>query len=274
MEHSLSPLLHAAAYQALGLDGWSYGRQDVTSEQLYYLLRDLDDDFAGLSLTMPLKQTVIGLLDEVEPLAADLRSVNTVVFTREKKKRVSWGFNTDVHGVVEALREGFRDAGVDGGTEVSDAAVLGAGATAASTLAALQRLGCEAPTVYARSIARTADLAAVAERLGVQPSFVPLDEAPSTLAGHAVLVSTLPPGAADFLVPALADRAVAGVLLDVAYDPRRSPLSDAWAAAGGVAVDGERMLLHQASEQVRLMTGRPGPLDAMDAALGESLAAR
>ena len=63
-----------------------------------------------------------------------------------------------------------------------------------------------------------------------------------------------------------------GVLLDVAYDPGPTALAAAWTRAGGVVVGGERMLLHQAAEQVRLMTGRPGPLDAMSAALNQALA--
>ena len=58
-----------------------------------------------------------------------------------------------------------------------------------------------------------------------------------------------------------------GVLLDVVYDPRPTAVSRAWSEGGGTVVGGERMLLHQAAEQVRLMTGRPAPLDAMDRAL-------
>jgi shikimate dehydrogenase len=148
---------------------------------------------------------------------------------------------------------------------VADAVVLGAGATATSTLAALGRLGCATPLVLVRDLSRAQALEKVAGRLGVTPRLALLDEAPAALATSAVVVSTLPPRAADDLAASLVG--VDGLLLDVAYDPRPTALARAWRAAGGRTVDGERMLLHQAAEQVRLMTGRPAPLDAMDAAL-------
>jgi len=88
-----------------------------------------------------------------------------------------------------------------------------------------------------------------------------------------LVVSTLPPHAADELAAALCGDGPSphGVLLDVAYDPRPTALSAAWRAAGGTVVAGERMLLHQAAEQVRLMTGRRAPIDVMDAALRSTL---
>ena len=274
ISHSLSPVLHRAAYAALGLDDWSYTAHDVTEDALPAFLDGLDDTWAGLSLTMPLKQAVIELLDDVTPLALHVRAVNTVVLDGGGRH----GSNTDVHGLVAALREGLVGESDDRGalsmpSPVGSAAVLGAGATAASTLAALRELGCTEPVVYARSLARTSDLAGVAEGLGVRPRFVVLSEAARTLPGHPVIVSTLPPHAADGLAAELAGP-VQGLLLDVAYDPRPTALAAAWRRAGGDTVGGERMLLHQAAEQVRLMTGRQAPVAAMDAALGAALAGR
>ncbi|MBW0255422.1 shikimate dehydrogenase [Cellulomonas sp. PS-H5] len=298
--HSLSPVLHRAAYRALGLDGWAYDAVDVTEEQLPAFVGDLDAGWAGLSLTMPLKQTVLPLLDHVEPLAAVVGAVNTVLVQAGGSGRpVLTGANTDVHGIVAALSEGLAaarepGAGASGSapqganatdavdtvsgprTAVRTAVVLGAGATAASALAALAELGCTTPVVLARSLGRTGALARAAHRMGVEPAFRTLDGAPAALAGADLLVSTLPPHAADDLAATLAGGAAplpGAVLLDVAYDPRPTALHAAWLAAGGVAVPGERMLLHQAAEQVRLMTGRPGPLAAMDAALGSALGA-
>lgn len=253
--HSLSPTLHRAAYATLGLTGWSYDAVDVTEEQLPGFLAGLDEAWVGLSLTMPLKQTVIPLLDHVEPLAEVVGAVNTVLL----QGRTRIGANTDVHGIVAALGEG-RDAGA-----VRTAAVLGAGATASSTLAALAQLGCASPVVYVRSVARAGGLMRAAHRMGVTPVYRTLDVAAAEIGRADVVVSTLPPHAADGLAGDLG--AADGVLLDVAYDPRPTALSAAWVAAGGVAVRGERMLLHQAAEQVRLMTGRTAPLDVMSAAL-------
>ncbi|MBX9246617.1 shikimate dehydrogenase [Actinotalea ferrariae] len=276
--HSLSPVLHRAAYAALGLDDWRYEPVDVTEEQLPAFVAGLDAAWAGLSLTMPLKQTVLGLLDHVEPLAEVVGAVNTVL-VQGGGRPVLVGANTDVHGVVAALREGL------GERRVRSAVVLGAGATAASTLAALAQLGCTTPDVHVRSMARAGGTMRAAHRMGVEPRFLTMDPPDRLLAALEradVVVSTLPPRAAD----PLAERLLAGtgagtgagagelhgVLLDCAYDPRPTALTAAWAARGGVAVTGERMLLHQATEQVRLMTGRPAPVDAMEHALEDALA--
>lgn len=269
--HSLSPVLHRAAYEALGLTGWRYDAIDVTEDQLADVVGALDGTWAGLSLTMPLKQTVLRLLDHVEPLAETVGAVNTVLVQPVGRTVTLTGANTDVHGIVAALREGFAAAGRDLPAAPS-AAVLGAGATAASTLAALGELGCTAPTVYVRAVGRSGPLQRAAHRMGVSPVVRTLDRAATEIGEADLVVSTLPAGAADAVADQLTGRP-SGVLLDVVYAPARTALIAAWETAGGVTVGGARMLLHQAAEQVRLMTGRPAPLDAMDAALRDALAA-
>lgn len=269
--HSLSPALHTAAYRALGLEGWQYAAFDVTEDTLEAFLRDVDLGWAGLSLTMPLKQVVFPLLDHVEPLAQAVGAVNTVLIGSARCGVTLTGANTDVHGLVAALREG--GAGV--GQPVTSAVVLGGGATAASALAALAELGCPAPTVLVRNLDRIGPLREAVARMGVSPSFEELEREATVaaLAGADAVVSTMPKHAADPWAEALTAAAVTpqGVLIDVVYDPRPTALSRAWAAAGGVVVSGERMLLHQAAEQVRLMTGRTAPLAAMDEALSAAL---
>jgi shikimate dehydrogenase len=281
--HSLSPVLHGAAYRALGLDGWQYGVHDVTEDALEGFLGDVDAGWAGLSLTMPLKQVVIPLLDHVDPLAEAVGAVNTVLFSaaggsaarRSGSGAVTTtGTNTDVHGIVAALREGLGARGV------ADAVILGGGATAASALAAVAELGCVSPRVFVRSLDRIGPLRAAVTRMGVSPSFEVFDEQATTsaLAVADAVVSTTPKYAADQWAPLLtglltgAGEKPRGVLLDVVYDPRPTALQSAWAALGADTVGGERMLLHQAAEQVRLMTGRPAPLAAMDEALRRALA--
>ncbi|RMI13106.1 shikimate dehydrogenase [Cellulomonas triticagri] len=273
VSHSLSPVLHRAAYAALGLDGWAYDPVDLTEDDLPSFVAALDGTWAGLSVTMPHKQAVMALVDHVEPLAEVVGAVNTVLVQGGGARPVLTGANTDVHGIVAALTEGLETGSAAGSRS---AVVLGAGATASSTLAALAQLGCTTPVVHVRSLGRTGGLARAAHRMGVEPVFRPLTEAVAAMARADLVVSTLPPRAADAL--ALDVRAApaaprpAAVLLDVAYDPRPTALSAAWCDRGAVAVPGERMLLHQAVEQVRLMTGRPGPLAAMDAALTAALA--
>ncbi|MBD9700370.1 shikimate dehydrogenase [Flavimobilis sp. GY10621] len=272
IEHSLSPVLHRAAYAALGLD-WEYDRHDVTEDELGAFLAECGPEWAGLSLTMPLKQTALGLCDHVEPLAEVVGAVNTVLLQRSGRVRTVVGANTDVHGIVAALREaGYCTP--EG--RAARAVVLGAGATAASTLAALGELGITDPLVLVRSLARTGSLRRAAHRMGVEPTFGRLEDAPRALVGADVVVSTVPGAGADAVADGLVTRGenVGGVLLDVVYDPRPTALQAAWRRLGGVDAPGERMLLHQAAEQVRLMTGHVPPLVAMSDALEAELARR
>lgn len=269
ISHSLSPILHSAAYEALGLSGWSYGRFDVDEASLKSFLEGLDEQWAGLSLTMPLKQVVMDLIDHVEPRAQVTGAVNTVLFSGRGKGRMLVGTNTDVYGIVAALKESPRIS------KVNRSAIIGAGATASSAMAALAELGCANPTIYVRNLARTAGLRQAAQRMGTSPQFRQLERAPEELWEYDAVVSTLPPHAADPLALSIASGGSVprGVLLDVAYDPAPTALIQAWRDLGGdeSAVTGERMLLHQAAEQVRLMTGIPGPVAEMSRALEAEL---
>ena len=256
--HSLSPVLHRAGYAALGLDGWSYTAIECSEAGLPGLVGSCGPDWAGLSLTMPLKRAVLPLLDTVDPLAADVGGANTVVFAGGQRH----GYNTDVAGLVAAL----ADAGV---TAPSSAVILGAGATACSALAALRDTGLRAVTVAVRDPGRAAGLQAVAGRLGVQVRLRPLaDQGEGVLPPPDLLVSTVPAGAADFL----AERFGAGVpapacVFDVVYAPWPTRLAQAAQDAGATVVGGFELLLHQAVGQFELMTGRrPAPLEAMRAA--------
>lgn len=101
--HSLSPVLHTAAYEALGLDGWQYSAIDTTSESLQDRVDDLDLTWAGLSLTMPLKQTVIPMLAEIDPVAIGTGAVNTVVVRPSSCGVTLAGYNTDVYVGTERV---------------------------------------------------------------------------------------------------------------------------------------------------------------------------
>jgi shikimate dehydrogenase len=249
--HSLSPALHRAAYASLGLD-WTYEAYEVDEAGLPAFIDALDGTWAGLSLTMPLKQAVIPLLAEVDTIARAVRSVNTVVPTAG-----GWrGTNTDVYGMTRALRE----AGVDG--LVQTATILGAGATARSAVAALVDLGAARITVCARRPEAALDVVQLASSLGAAADTADL-EPDRGLASADVVVSTLP-GEAARPWAALAPTAP-GALLDASYHPWPTPLAAAWGS--GVVANGRAMLLWQAVEQVRLMTGREPSVRAMSAAL-------
>jgi shikimate dehydrogenase len=248
--HSLSPALHRAAYDGLGLTAWTYTAVEVGAEELPAALDRLGPEWVGVSLTMPLKQVVFPLLDSISDLARAVGAVNTVTLGPQGR----YGDNTDVYGIVAALRAaGVRSAG--------GAVVLGGGATAASALAALRELGEAEPMVVVRSLDRAGGLRAAAERLGVRPGLRPWDEAAARLRAAPLVLSTVPAGAADALAADLP--ATIGTLLDVVYRPWPTPLGAAWAAAGGRAVSGLEMLLHQAVAQVEAWTGRSPDLPAM-----------
>ena len=160
--HSLSPVLHQAAYRALGLTGWTYQAIECDEAALPALLASRGPDWAGLSLTMPLKRAVLPLLDYLDALAAEVGAANTVVFAAGRRH----GHNTDVPGLLAALAE----RGITGTSLPPHPAVLilGAGATARSALAALRALGITQLTVAARDPARASDLLATADRLGLK----------------------------------------------------------------------------------------------------------
>jgi shikimate dehydrogenase len=251
--HSLSPALHHAAYATLGLPHWRYDRFAVDEAGLAGFVDGLGPEWAGLSLTMPLKRVALDVADEITDETAAIGAANTLV-----RGPTGWrAANTDVTGVVETLRE----LGIG---RVDRAVVLGAGGTAQAALAALARLGETTPTVLVRDPARAAALRATADRLGLSPRIV--GGFPDVAVPPAdVVVSTLPAGAAD-AVPATAwDPAT--VVLDVIYAPWPTALATAARAGGCRVAGGLEVLLHQAVEQVTLMTGLPGPTDAMRSAL-------
>jgi len=255
IEHSLSPVLHTAAYAALGLSGWEYGRFAVDEAGLPGFVAGLGPEWAGLSLTMPLKRVALDVSDEVAPDTAAIGAANTLV---RREDGSGWlAVNTDVVGIEESLR-------AVGVASVGHAVVIGAGGTAQAALAALRRLGETAPTVLVRDPARAGALRETAERLGVTPRIVGgFPETPLPAAD--VVISTVPAGAADALTAVVWDRAT--VLLDVIYAPWPTAPAAAAAAAGCRVAGGLEVLLHQAVAQVELMTGRPGPTAEMAAAL-------
>ncbi|GAA2122057.1 shikimate dehydrogenase [Streptomyces synnematoformans] len=261
--HSLSPVLHRAAYGELGLSGWTYGRYEVDERRLSGFLDSLQPgEWAGLSLTMPLKRAVIPLLDEVSATARAVEAVNTVVLHDDGRR---FGDNTDIPGMVAALRE----RGIE---KAERAAVLGAGATASSALAALATVCTGEVTAYVRSAARATEMEQWGERLGVPVRCADWSEAAAAF-GAPLVVATTPAGATDALAAEVPDRP--GALFDVLYEPWPTSLAGAWATHGGTVVGGLDLLVHQAVLQVEQMTGvARAPLAAMRAAGEAALGSR
>jgi len=261
IQHSLSPVLHGAAYQALDLQGWRYDKIECDEAGFSRLVDSMGPEWAGLSLTMPLKRVALTVAVEVSPLAEAVGAANTLVFSPAGGTRVD---NTDVAGMVSALRE----AGL---TRVEQAVILGAGGTAQAALAAVRELGHQSPIVLVRDLARTGELREIAGRLGMRPTISDgLFTEPLPAAD--LVISTLPGGAAG---PLSATRWKPDTMvLDVVYAPWPTPFAGSALAAGCPVVSGLTVLLYQAVAQVELMTGHPGPVEAMRTALIAAVAAR
>ncbi|MER7556498.1 shikimate dehydrogenase [Nocardioides sp. NPDC126508] len=254
--HSLSPALHQAAYAELEMSDWSYTSTRVQAGGLAKYVADLGGDWPpsrwrGLSVTMPLKREAFELARSVSPRARLVGAVNTLV-----RSSHGWvGDNTDLPGAVAAIRERAGE-----GYSCSHGAVLGAGATAASTGLALAELGASRITLLARNPGAAGETIEMISRHRSKPvvSVLPLD---SAIDGVDAVVSTVP---AKAQTPELIDRwAATPLVFDVVYDPWPSPLL---AVAPGVTVSGLDLLVHQAVLQFELFTSRPAPLAAMRAA--------
>lgn len=248
--HSKSPLLHAAAYEHLGLD-IDYTRIDLQEDDAEEFLsaRAQEPGWLGWSVTMPLKAAMVPHMAETSSRVEALGVLNTVICRADG---TLGGENTDVDGIVEALRE----AGLAPSSSGRPLGILGAGATASAAVAAAAELGFSEVAVYARSPERAARLGTVVESFGLSMSLRPSAEFPAEASTLSSVISTLPPRAADPMADLfLADGALTGIpLLDVAYDPWPSQLALGWERAGGTVVSGLVMLLHQAVRQVELFT--------------------
>ena len=264
IKNSLSPVLHGAAYQALDLHSWHFDKIECDEPGLPFLVDGMGPEWAGLSLTMPLKRVALTVADEVSPLARAVGAANTLVFPAAGPAGGRQAHNTDVAGMVGALQE----AGL---TRIEQAVILGAGGTAQSALAAVRELGHESPIVLVRNLARTGELRETAERLQMRPTISDglLTE---PLPAANLVISTLPGGAAD---PLSSTRWRPGsTVLDVVYAPWPTPFARSALAAGCPVVSGLTVLLYQAAAQVELMTGQTGPVEAMRTALVAAVAAR
>ncbi|WP_314129211.1 shikimate dehydrogenase [Schaalia odontolytica] len=269
IRHSLSPVIHRAAWVQLGIDGWEYRRLERDGDSLPGLIAGLSDDCAGLSVTMPCKQAIMALLDVIDPLASAVGAVNTVV----PSSGVLAGFNTDVTGISSAVRRACSMANVP---LPRSALVLGARATASSALAGLGELGITASTVAARRFGGPGSVVAAASRLGVsieQVLWSDIEAVDRAAHGVDLIISTLPASAADPLAERLNVRE-GQILLDVVYAPRQTALRSTFEKAGGIVAEGTDMLVYQAAAQVQLMTGRSPDTGVMRDALEEELERR
>ncbi len=255
--HSLSPVLHNAAYRALGLDH-TYTAIETAESELGKFLESIDTNWLGVSLTMPLKEVAFEFATSCDELAQSTGAINTLVFGAQVR-----AFNTDVLGIIDALVEADP-------AQVESAVIFGSGATARSALVAVQKLGAKEVACVARNVNDIERMARVANEIGV--SFTPAQVSESGWLLADVVVNTTPVGVLDEAAQEVSSPN--GLLLDVVYNPWPTQLAASWGVAGGTIVSGLSMLLHQAAHQVTLMTGEPAPVAQMREALNAELLIR
>lgn len=262
--HSLSPVFQAAAFAQCGLDV-TYERWDTPLPELPDRIAALrSPEVLGANVTVPHKEAVIPLIDEVGGLAARAGAVNTIV-NREGRL---FGFNTDGPGFVAALRHEalFEPSG-------RTFLLLGAGGAARGIALALLEAHAAAVHIWnrtpGRAVALAADLGSQARALAAVPTLEPYDCLVNctTVGMHG--------GPAPDALPIVLDSAVPGTLVvDIVYGPPETPLLRAAAARGLPTLGGLPMLIYQGALAFELWTGLPAPIEAMTAAARNELARR
>jgi len=252
VRHSLSPLIHAAAFEALDLD-WASAAFEVSPGHLGAAVAGIRAlGIEGLSVTMPHKATAAAAVDELAPSAAALGVVNCIA--RDGDRLI--GHSTDGVGFVDAVSSGlgFDPAG-------HRCVILGAGGAARSIVAALSEADASEVTVVNRTQSRAIETAALAGPTGRVGNAADIGAAD-------LVVNTTSLGMADDRrLPCDPDLLREGqVVVDIIYNPFETPLLVAARERGLRAQNGVPMLVHQAAEQIRIWTGTDAPIAAMLAA--------
>ena len=270
--HSLSPVLHNAAFTELGID-WVYVAFRVAAGQgaaAVEAMRTLD--LAGLSVTMPHKAEAAGAVDALGPLASRLGVINTVSWSRTTTDSQLLGESTDGAGFLDALAdEGFDPAG-------RSCAILGTGGAARAVSLALAGAGAGTVAVIGRRPDAVNGCAALAGPVGTPVTAVDPAAVEEAVSGAELVVNATPVGMAGEgdlpfgLVPEWLKSSQ--FVADLIYAPATTPLMLAARSVGAASSNGLGMLIHQAARQVELWTGRPAPLEAMSAAAVAALTHR
>lgn len=264
LAHSLSPAFQQAAFNHYGLDARYLAWETPPDALAAEVAKLRGGDFIGANVTIPHKQAVMALLDEVDPLAAAIGAVNTIV----KRGGRLVGYNTDAHGFMRALKEdaGFEPSG-------RRALLLGAGGAARAAAFALRQEGAASLVIANRTLERAAALAADLNADGASVSAIAADDATlndAALNADLIVNSTsvgMRHGGAEGQTP-LAGGLIPhdAVALDMVYNPQHTPLLAAARSAGARAVGGMPMLIYQGAAAFEMWTGRVAPVEAMFAA--------
>ena len=258
VEHSLSPVMHNAGYEALGIDDqFVFVAARVNVEDVAQVVKGVRVmGIRGLTCTMPHKLEVMKYLDEIDPVARKIGAVNTVV----NDQGVMKGYNTDWLGTVEPLEKMAALAG-------KRVALIGAGGAARAMAYGIISKGAKLK-IYNRTIDTAQELANE-----FQCEAAGLDALPEVTAAD-IIVNSTSLGMGDLVgetpVPkeSISSR---HIVFDAVYDPLETRLLREAREKGARVIHGTEMLLHQGFAQFTLYTGRKAPEEAMRKALRENL---
>ncbi|MBF0296793.1 MAG: shikimate dehydrogenase [Magnetococcales bacterium] len=259
VHHSLSPAMHNLACAELGLN-YCYLPMHVVPENLRKAVEGMRAiGMVGFNATIPHKEALVSMMDELDPVAAMIGAVNTVAISSEGRL---WGYNTDVYGFVTALREAhvvsLQDASV---------VVLGAGGAARGVVAGLLELGVGRIVLVNRTESRAVALAAASGSGLVEAvSWSVLSE---VLEGCRLLVNTTSLGLSgvESGVLDLSPLSDGAFVYDIVYSPPETPLMAAARARGLRAENGLGMLIHQGARAFEIWTGRQMPVARVEVLL-------
>ena len=261
LEHTLSPLIHNAAFRRNGLD-WVYLSFPVPPPGLAAAVGGLRAlRCTGANVTMPHKETVMSLLDEVSGDAASIGAVNTIQLVGD----ALIGHNTDIDGFRDFLTD-------DAGLEMAgrNAVILGAGGAARAVVRALDDLGATHLTVVVRAIDRGRALAPLATRATLD--VVEWSGAEAGVEGADIVINATPLGMRGEQPLERAPWRENHCAIDLVYHPHVTPFLERAQAGGARTWGGLGMLIHQAAASFRIWTGQDPPLEAMSAAAVRQLA--
>jgi 3-dehydroquinate dehydratase/shikimate dehydrogenase len=242
---SLSPLMMNTAFRRETVNAVYLSLQTSKVDDLFKLVRDIP--IQGLSVTMPLKQDIIPLLERTDPLSAKIGAVNTVFRAQDGK---FYGFNTDVAGIVAPLERRMALAG-------AKVLVLGAGGAARAAVFGLRDKNAEVwilnrTTETAQKLARQAGAKTIKREAVAKAGFdIIINATPIGMAGHKGLPLLQP------------EDIQARYVFDLVYNPIETPLLRAARQKGIAVITGVEMFVHQGARQFEIWTGKPAPTEEM-----------
>ena len=255
VEHSLSPLIHNAGYEALGINFVYVPFRVKDIKQAIDGIRGLG--IRGASVTMPHKGSAIEYIDDIDEVAKEIGTVNTIV----NNNGVLTGFNTDCGAALKALEEVVALRG-------KRAALVGSGGAALAIAMGLRRNGVKL-VVLNRTLEKARKLA----RLVNTEDFGDLEKIPIVSSVDILINATsvgMWPKVNESVIPkALLHNGL--TVFDVVYNPKETRLLIEAEEKGCAVVYGYKMLLYQAAMQFELFTGHQAPLQVMESALTEAL---